>query len=117
MECSYSLKPLSGLLTRNRAKDALDLFEQMTTAPSEFTLAIVFKICTQLTDDRSFQLAKRILHSMPMIHRKNTIVLTSALKIFMHRGEISLGEKIFAQINKDMKSYGVMVSGKTDFLP
>ena len=87
----------------------------MSIAPSAFTLSIFFKICTQLADDHSLQLAKRVFHSMPMIHRKNTVVVTCALKMFMQRGEISLGEKIFAQMNKDMKSYGVMMSGKKRF--
>ena len=47
-----------------RFREAIDLFEQMTTTPNACTLFTFFKICTALADDRWLQLAKNvILHS------------------------------------------------------
>jgi hypothetical protein len=49
---------------------------------------------------------------MPNKYQNNTIILNSALHMFMQYGEVLLAEKIFEQMNKDTISYGVMMSGK-----
>ncbi|CAF1519493.1 unnamed protein product, partial [Adineta steineri] len=102
---------LNGLANHNRAKQAFDLFQQMSIPPNEYTLSILFKICSQLNNTKSLEFAKKILNAMPEKYQWNTIILNSALHMLMHHGDILLAEKIFSQMNKDTISYGVMMSG------
>lgn len=77
----------------HRAKEALDLFEQMTIAPSTFTLSIFFKICAQLADDRSFQLGKKVFQSLSDNDRSNPLVATPALKLLMKKDRVPTVDK------------------------
>ena len=87
----------------------------MTCLPNEYTLSILFKICSQLNDQQSIEFAKKIFKQMPDKYQNNTIILNSALHMFMQYGEVLLAEKIFERMNKDTISYGVMMSGKILF--
>ena len=107
--------PFLGLTNHNRSQQAFDLFQQMTCLPNEYTLSILFKICSQLNNHQSIQFAKKIFEQMPNKYKNNTIIINSALHMFMQYGQISLAEKIFEQMNKDTISYGVMMSGKILF--
>jgi hypothetical protein len=84
----------------------------MTCLPNEYTLSILFKICSQINNHQSIEFAKKIFEQMPNKYQNNTIILNSALHMFMQYGEVLLAEKIFEQMNKDTISYGVMMSGK-----
>jgi hypothetical protein len=84
----------------------------MTCLPNEYSLSILFKICTQLTDQQSIEFGKKILKQMPEKYQHNTIILNSALHMLMQHREVLLAEKIFSRMNKDTISYGVMMSGK-----
>ena len=84
----------------------------MSVSPSEYSLSILFKICSQLADQHSIEFARRIFQEMPKKYRENTIILNSALHMFMQRGQVSSAEDIFSQMNKDAITYGVMMSGE-----
>ncbi|CAF4339966.1 unnamed protein product, partial [Adineta steineri] len=56
---------LNGLANHNRAEQAFDLFQQMSIPPNEYTLSILFKICSQLNNIKSLEFAKKILNVMP----------------------------------------------------
>jgi len=84
----------------------------MTCLPNEYTLSILFKICSQINNHQSIEFAKKIFEQMLNKYQNNTIILNSALHMFMQYGEVLLAEKIFEQMNKDTISYGVMMSGK-----
>ncbi|CAF1320958.1 unnamed protein product [Adineta steineri] len=102
---------LNGLANHNRAEQAFDLFQQMSIPPNEYTLSILFKICSQLSNTRSLEFAKKILNAMPEKYQSNTIILNSVLHMLMQYGDLLFAEKIFSQMNKDTISYGVMMSG------
>ena len=87
----------------------------MTCLPNEYTLSILFKICSQLNDHQSFEFAKKIFEQMPNKYKNNTIIINSALHMFMQYGQILLAENIFEQMNKDTITYGVMMSGNILF--
>ncbi len=83
----------------------------MNLQANEYLLTTVFKICTQIGDSESLEFGKSIFKTLPVIYKNDTIVLSSALNMFMQNGEISTGEHIFAKIQKDRITYGVMMSG------
>ncbi|CAF1587481.1 unnamed protein product [Adineta ricciae] len=102
---------LNGLASHNRAEEAFNLFRSMSISPSEYSLSILFKICSRLNDRQSIEFAKSIFQEMPKKYRENTVIINSALHMFMQHRQVSLAEKIFSQMNKDAISYGVMMSG------
>jgi hypothetical protein len=90
----------------------LDLFQKMTVPLNEYLVSLLFKICANLTDSQSFQMGKSLFETMPIKYRKNPIVLTSAMKMFMERGEIDKAEQLFISMEKTAITYNTMMSGK-----
>jgi hypothetical protein len=83
----------------------------MNLQANEYLLTTVFKICTQIGDSESFEFGKSIFKTLPVIYKNDTIVLSSALNMFMQNGEISTGEHIFDKIQKDRITYSIMMLG------
>ena len=83
----------------------------MNLQVNEYLLTTIFKICTQIGDSESLQFGKSIFKTLPVIYKNHTIVLNSALNMFMQNGEISTGEHIFDKTQKNLITYGVMMSG------
>jgi hypothetical protein len=83
----------------------------MNLQANEYLLTTIFKICTQIGDSESLEFGKSIFKTLPVIHKNNTIVLSSALNMFMQNGEISTAEHIFDKIQKDRITYSIMMSG------
>ncbi|CAF1237394.1 unnamed protein product [Adineta ricciae] len=50
---------LNGLASNNSAERAFDLYRSMSVSPSEYSLSILFKICSQLNDQKSIEFARR----------------------------------------------------------
>jgi hypothetical protein len=100
-----------GLADNGQGKEALKLFQQMNLQANEYLLTTVFKICTQIGDSESFEFGKSIFKTLSVLYKNHTIVLNSALNMFMQKGEISTGEHIFDKIQKDRITYGIMMSG------
>ena len=88
----------------HRPKEALDLFERMTTTPNAFTLSIFFKMCTDLADDRSLELAKKVFQSLSNIDRNNPLVANAASTIFMNKGKHAYGEMMFGKRGEEIFS-------------
>jgi len=83
----------------------------MNLQANEYLLSTVFKICTQIGDSESLEFGKSIFKTLPVIYKNDTIVLSSALNMFMQNGEISTAEHIFDKIQKDRITYSIMMSG------
>jgi hypothetical protein len=101
-----------GLSENNRAEEALNLFRRMNVEPNEYIFSIVFKICGQLADEQSLKFGKNLFNTMPTKYQNNPIILTSALYMFVHCGDISNSEELFSRIEKNIVTYGVMMIGK-----
>jgi hypothetical protein len=83
----------------------------MDLKADKYLLPTIFKICTKIGDFESLEYGKSIFKTLPVIYKNDTIVLNSALNMFMENGEISTGEQIFDKIQKDRITYGIMMSG------
>ncbi|CAF3993336.1 unnamed protein product, partial [Rotaria sp. Silwood1] len=82
----------------------------MPFKPNEIILTILFKICSEFTNEQTFQLAKNMFNEMPKIFYKNSALCNSYIHMLMKFGEISNAENIFSQIKKkDIIHYGVMM--------
>jgi hypothetical protein len=83
----------------------------MNLKADKYLLPTIFKICTKIGDSESFEFGKSIFQTIPVIYKNDTIVLNSALNMFMENGEISIGEHIFDKIQKNRITYSIMMSG------
>ena len=101
-----------GFAEHRQGQAGIDLFRRMNIPSNEYTFTIMFKICAQLTDDASLELGHKMLKSLPDNYRRNTVVLNAALHMLMQRGQISAGEQLFNQMDKDNITHGTMMSGK-----
>ncbi|CAF4714247.1 unnamed protein product [Rotaria sp. Silwood2] len=91
---------------------ALDTFEQMPFKPNEVILIILFKVCSELENERALKLAKKMFNKMPKTFHHDSALLNSYLHMLMKLGEISNAENLFTQIKtKDIITYGVMMQG------
>lgn len=68
-------------------------------------------MCASLTDSESLKQGKKVFEGMSIHDRKNSFVLTSALNMFMQRGDLSKAEEIFSQMEKNVVTYNTMMSG------
>ncbi|CAF5023100.1 unnamed protein product, partial [Rotaria sp. Silwood1] len=103
---------MQGLLENKLYEKALDIFKQMPFKPNEIILIILFKICSEFTNEQTFQLAKNMFNEMPKIFYEKLSLINSYIHMLMKFGEISDSEKLFFLIeNKDTTSYTVMMNG------
>ncbi|CAF3568934.1 unnamed protein product [Rotaria sp. Silwood1] len=103
---------MQGLLENKLYEKALNIFKQMPFKPNEIILIILFKICSEFTNEQTFQLAKNMFNEMPKIFYEKLSLINSYIHMLMKFGEISDSEKLFFLIeNKDTTSYTVMMNG------
>ena len=50
----------------NGSQEALDLFQRLSIPPSGFTYATLFKICSKIGNDQSYQYGKMLLEKCPI---------------------------------------------------
>ncbi len=104
---------ITGLADNNRYEEALNFFKETNIIPDEYTYSIVFKICTEIGDQRSLEFGQLIFNRMPKKFHNNIVIITSALQMFIKCGEISKAEELFNRIeNKNLFTYSVMMNGK-----
>ncbi|CAF1202782.1 unnamed protein product [Didymodactylos carnosus] len=103
---------LYSLVDNNRCEEALKFFREINITPSEFTFSILFKICTEIADQRSLEFGKLIFDRMPKKFYNNIVIITSALQMFLKCGDISTAEELFNRIqNKNLIVFTVMMKG------
>ena len=101
-----------GLVDNNQAEAALKLFQQMNITPNEHIYGTLFKICANIADQRSLQFGTMMFNAMPKQFHDNTIVLTSALQMFIKCDDISKAEQIFMKVKKtNLFSFSIMMTG------
>ncbi|CAF4300725.1 unnamed protein product, partial [Rotaria magnacalcarata] len=78
-----------GLISNNMAEKVFDLLDEMEVKPDSFTLAILFKACAELANDRAIKIGRKLLDEMPENYRNNNnAVLNSAMHMLMKFGDI-----------------------------
>ncbi|CAF5228086.1 unnamed protein product, partial [Rotaria magnacalcarata] len=84
----------------------------MEIKPDSFTLAILFKACAELANDRAIKIGRKLLDEMPENYRNNNAVLNSAMHMLMKFGDMQSAERIF-RLNKrkDIITYGALMKG------
>lgn len=104
---------ITGLADNNRCQEALDFFKTTNITKNEYTFSILFKICTDSADQRSLEFGQLIFDRMPKKFHNNSVVITSALQMFVKCGNISKAEQLFNTIqNKNLFTFSVMMNGK-----
>ena len=85
----------------------------MVIKPNEFTLAVVFNACSQLSNDRAKTTGKKLLDEMPEQFRNANVLLTSAIDMLMKFGDVKEAEHLF-ELNKkkNIITFGAMLNGK-----
>ncbi|CAF4457858.1 unnamed protein product [Rotaria magnacalcarata] len=103
---------MQGYVKNNLFESALHLFEKNTLKSDEVLYGIAFKACASLSNEEAIQLGKKTFHEMPKVYLNHTILVTSAIHMFMKFGEIEIAEYLFSQIKQHSSyTYGVMING------
>jgi pentatricopeptide repeat protein len=90
----------------------LDVFEQMPFSPDDIISIILFKTCTQLSNERALKLGKNVFNQLPKKFYKNSALITSTLHMLMNFGDTTNAEKLFNDIDrKNIFYYGAMMDG------
>ncbi|CAF2065726.1 unnamed protein product [Rotaria magnacalcarata] len=101
-----------GLISNNMAEKVFDLLDEMDIKPDSFTLAILFKACAELANDRAIKIGRKLLDEMPENYRNNVVVLNSAMHMLMKFGDIQSAERIFrSNKKKDIITYNAIIKG------
>ncbi|CAF1615668.1 unnamed protein product [Rotaria magnacalcarata] len=94
-----------GLISNNMTEKVFDLLDEMEIKPDSFTLAILFKACAELANDRAIKIGRKLLDEMPENYRNNNnAVLNSAMHMLMKFGDIQSVERFF-RLNKKRYHY------------
>ncbi|CAF5225071.1 unnamed protein product, partial [Rotaria magnacalcarata] len=94
------------------AEKVFDLLDEMEIKPGSFTLAILFKACAELANDRAIKIGRKLLDEMPENYRNDVVVLNSAMYMLMKFGDIQSAERIFRSIKaKGANIYGALMNG------
>ncbi|CAF5073955.1 unnamed protein product, partial [Rotaria magnacalcarata] len=102
----------TGLISNNMAEKAFDLLDEMEIKPDSFTLAILFKACAELVNDRALKIGRKLLDEMPENYRNNVVVLNSAMHMLMKFGDIQSAERIFrSNKKKNIITYNAIIKG------
>jgi pentatricopeptide repeat protein len=89
----------------------LDLFEEMSFNADEAIRTIVFQACSNLLNDRSKKIGKKLLQQMRN-NLDNDRIPTSAIEMLMKFGDVKSAEDLFREMTtKDIFTYGVMIDG------
>ena len=97
------------------AQKALDLFEIMPTElkPNAIMYSILFSVCASLLNQKTIDLAKKLLKEMPKIYYNDIPLMNSAIHMLMKFGDTTYAEHLFVSMkNKNVISYGIMMKGK-----
>lgn len=101
-----------GYISNNMSEKVLDSSDEMTIQPNEFTLAVIFKACAQVKDERARRIGNQLLNQMPNDFRNDIVLMNSAISMLMSFGDVERAEQFFVLIKKkDVISYGATIKG------
>ena len=101
-----------GLVANDRGEDALTLFEQMTIKPDRLLSTVAFNLCANLANDRALHTGRKIFAEIPPSFHQDTILITSALNMFMQSGDTAKAEQLFNEIQStDKITFATMMKG------
>ena len=78
----------------------MNFFKEINITPDEYTFSILFKICTQIGDQRSLEFGQLIFNRMPKKYHNDIVIINSALQMFIKCGDISKAEELFNRIRE-----------------
>ncbi|CAF4360767.1 unnamed protein product, partial [Rotaria sordida] len=81
-------------MSNNMPDKVLDLLNEMTIKPNNFTLTILFNACGKLANDRAMKIGKKLLDEIPDNYRNDNILLTSVTHMLMKFGDIQSAERV-----------------------
>ena len=106
------MRLLVGYIDNHLPEKALNMFEEMTEAPDHVALAIFFRACAALNDQRAVELGNKVLKRISTTNAKDLMMITSAINMLMTFGQIQQAEDLFHSLtNKDTKSQATMIKG------
>jgi hypothetical protein len=74
--------------------------------PNEFLIASFLKVCAQMTDENSLNLAKRFLSQMDPVYQTNEYILCTASHLFTKYGDLSTAEYFLSKMSKSLIKCG-----------
>ena len=84
----------------------------MTVKADPFVLTIIFDVCANLGDEKALEVGRLVFSQMDSSYYGNTVVMTSALNMFMKDGDVNKAEEVFRSIkSKDIIAYAAMMKG------
>ena len=89
-------------------KKAVEIFQKLND-PNEITIVLLLNSCVQLNTEEAFKIGQQMISRLPKSYSQNKFLLTSALKMFVHYGDVSNAEKIFSMMKCDVIDYGQMM--------
>ncbi|CAF4239603.1 unnamed protein product [Rotaria sordida] len=99
-------------MSNNMPDKVLDLLNEMTIKPNNFTLTILFNACGKLANDQAMKIGKKLLDEMHDNYGNDNVVLNSAIHMLMKFRDVQSAERVFHSIkNKDIITYGAMIKG------
>lgn len=104
-----------GHLENNSPEKTIDLFEKLPFKPNEHIYTIVLNGCSDLANEKSIHLSKKVLDEIPRNFWKNPILVHSAIQMLMKIGHVDRAEQIFHRIEeKNVDSYIIMMNGSLE---
>ncbi|CAF4838862.1 unnamed protein product [Rotaria sp. Silwood1] len=103
---------IKGYQENQEYEKALDLYEKMNFKGNKVIHTIVFNTCTQLSNDRSRVVGKKLLKTILNNGQHDNLVLNSAIRMLTRFDDVKEAERIFFLIKeKDIYSFNAMIKG------
>ena len=91
---------------------ALELFKKIPLKSNEVLYAIVYNACALLANEETVSVGNRIFQQMPQAFLNDTVLVNSAIRMFMKFGQIEDGERLFSRMKQTTShTYVIMLNG------
>lgn len=95
----------------------MKFFKEINIKKDQYTYSILFKICTEIDDQNSFEFGQTTFNQMPKAFSNNIVIISSALQMFVKHGQMGKAEELFNRIEKKNSfTYSIMMNGKQNYL-
>ena len=89
----------------------MELFEKISFKSNDVIYAIAYNACASLLNEKAISVGNRI-QQMPKTFLYDTVLINSAIHMFMKFGQIEDGERLFKQMKQpSLYTYGIMFNG------